>query len=64
MIRLGFKQSPFDDWIFYKGNVIYVLYTNNLILGLPHKDEVDQAVQDIQDADINITIKVDLQDFL
>jgi hypothetical protein len=30
--RASFKQSKMDDCIFYKGNVIYVLYTDDSIL--------------------------------
>jgi hypothetical protein len=28
----GFKQSEVDECVYYKGNVMYVLYTDNSIL--------------------------------
>ena len=41
-----------------------MFYTDDSILPGPHKNEVDQAIQDVQDAKLNITIKVCLQNFL
>ena len=62
--KFGFKQSSVDDCVFYKGNMMYVLFTYEYILDVPHKDEGDQVIQDIRYAKLNITIKGDLQNFL
>ena len=43
---------------------MYVLYTDDSILEGPDKDEIDQCIKDIQDAELDITIKGNLQDFL
>ena len=43
---------------------MYVLYTDELILEGTNKDEVDQAIKDIQNKKLNITIEGYIQDLL
>ena len=62
--RAGFTKSKVDDCIFYKGNVIYVLYTDDSILFGPTQKEIDNCIQDIQAAGLKITIEGDIKDFL
>jgi hypothetical protein len=64
MEKLGFEQSKVDDCVFYKGQVMYILYTDNLILAGPDPKEIDQIIEDMQKAKLDITVKGDLQDFL
>ena len=46
--KAGFVQSKVDDCVFYKGNVIYVLYTDHSILFAPTQKEVDNCIADIR----------------
>jgi hypothetical protein len=62
--KVGFVQSEVDECIFFKGNVVYVLYTDDSILAGPDKSEIDQVIEDIKAAELNITVEGDLQDFL
>ena len=62
--KVGFTQSLIDECVFYKGNVIYVLCTDDSTLAGPCKDEVDRVIQEIRDADLALTEQGDLQDFL
>jgi len=62
--KVGFKQSKVDECVFYRGNVMYVLYTDDSILAGPDLSEIDKAIQDIQAAELDITIEGDIQDFL
>ena len=62
--KVGFVQSKVDDCVFYKGNVIYVLYTDDSILFAPTQKEVDNCIADIQAAGLNITVEGDVKDFL
>ena len=62
--EVGFKRSEVDECIFYKGNVIYVLYTDDSILAGPDRDEINQVIQDIRKAGLNITEEGDIKDFL
>jgi hypothetical protein len=41
-----------------------VLYTNDLILAGPDQSEIDQVISKIQQANMNITVEGDIQDFL
>jgi hypothetical protein len=43
---------------------MYVLYTDDSILVGPDEAEIDQVIEDIKQARLNITIEGDLQDFL
>ena len=62
--RAGFKQSNMDDCVFYKGNVIYVLYTDDSILAGPNHDEINQCIEDIKRAKLDIAVEGDIKDFL
>jgi hypothetical protein len=62
--QVGFKQSKVDECVFYKGNVIYVLYTDDSILAGPNQTEIDQVIELIKVAGLDITVEGDVQDFL
>jgi hypothetical protein len=62
--EVGFKQSEVDECVFYKGNMLYVLYTDDSIIAGPDKDEIYKTIKKIQKAGLNITVEGDLQDFL
>lgn len=62
--KIGFKQSEYDLCIFYHGRVMYVLHTDNSILAGPTKGEVHQAVKDIKQSGLDITIEGALTDFI
>jgi hypothetical protein len=62
--KLGFEQSKVDACDFYKGQVMYILYTDDSILVGPDPKEIDQIIEDMQKAKLDITVEGDLQDFL
>jgi hypothetical protein len=62
--KVGFKQSKFDECVFYKGNVIYVLYTDDSILAGPDKREIEAIIMQIKQAGLDITVEGDIKDFL
>jgi hypothetical protein len=41
-----------------------MLYTDDSILAGPDEDEINQVIEDIKAAKLNITVEGDLQDFL
>jgi Reverse transcriptase (RNA-dependent DNA polymerase) len=61
--EVGFKQSKVDECVFYKGKVMYVLYTDDSILAGPDKAEIDKVIEDIRKAKLDITVEGDIQDF-
>ena len=62
--EVGFVQSEIDECIFYKGSVIYALYTDDSILAGPDENERKKVVQEIKNAKLDITEEGDLEDFL
>lgn len=62
--EVGFTQSETDECLFFKGNVVYLLYTDDSILAGPSQREIDKVIEDIKKAKLDITIEGDLQDFL
>jgi len=62
--KVGFVQSKVDECVFYKGNVIYVLYTDDSILAGPDQHEIEEVIEAIRKAKLDITVEGDLQDFL
>ena len=62
--EVGFTRSKVDECVFYRGSVMYVLYTDDSILAGPDLKEVERAIEDIKKAKLDITIEGDIQDFL
>ena len=62
--EVGFTQSKIDECVFYRGQTIYVLYTDDSILASPDQKEIDQIIVDLKKAKLDITVEGDLQDFL
>jgi hypothetical protein len=56
-------QSKVDECVYYKGTVMYVLYTDDLILAGLAQNDIEQVIKDIQMANLNITVEGDIQDF-
>ena len=61
---LNFIQSSFDECIFYRGNTIYLLYTDDSILAGLNKDEIESIIKDIKSSSLDITVLGDIKDFL
>ncbi len=64
LTSIGLTKSSVDEGVFYKGRVIYVLYTDDSILAAPTKEEIDETIRDLNDTGLNITIEGDIEDFL
>ncbi len=61
---IGFKVSKHDECIFYKGQAMYVLYTDDSILVGPNDNELDSILQQIKDTGLEITAEEGIDDFL
>ena len=62
--EVGFEQSQVDECLFYKGNVIYALYTDDSIIAGPSEKEVADVVESIKKAGLDVTVEGTLEDFL
>ena len=61
---IGFTQSRFDECVFYKKDMIYILYTDNSIIAGSDKQAIDQTISAIKKSGLDITIEGDIRDFL
>jgi hypothetical protein len=63
LVKLGFKPSKHDDCVFYKGSMVYVLYTDDSIIAGPDKTEILKTIE-LMKQELDITIEGTLTDFL
>ena len=45
LLSIGFKQSAIDECLFYCGNVVFVLYTDDSIIMGPDEAEIDALIE-------------------
>jgi len=64
LLSIGFEVSQNDECVFFKGKVMYVIYTDDSILSGPDPDELDRILEEIKSAGLDITYEVGLDDFL
>ena len=62
--KVGFTQSEVDECVFYKGKSMYVLYTDDSILAGPDQAELQEIIEQMENAKLEIMVEGDLQDFL
>jgi hypothetical protein len=61
---LKFKQSKVDECVFYRGKTLYVLYTDDSILAGPDENEINQIIDELRQAKLDVTDEGSIQDFL
>ena len=61
---IGFKQSRIDPCVLYRGECIYVLYTDDTLLFGTSKDVTDAVVRDLKAAGLKLTEEGSITDFL
>ena len=64
LISIGFTQSQVDKCVFYKGRVMYALYTDDSILAGPCPKEIDKIMTLMRKVKLDITEEGTLEDFL
>jgi hypothetical protein len=47
--EVGFVQSKVDECVYYKGSVMYVLYTDDSILAGPDHKDIEIVIEEIQE---------------
>ena len=62
--KVGFKQSSIYQCVFYKEDMIYVLYTDDSILAGPSEQRIQAKIKQMQETGLQLTIEGDLEDFL
>ena len=61
---IGFQVSRFDECVFFRGRVMYVLYTDDSILAGPDGAELDEIIERMREAQLDLTVEGTLSDFL
>ena len=64
LLLAGFRQSKEDECVFYHGNCIYMLYTDDSILAGPTDQELDDITQRMRDVGLDITVENSVDEFL
>ena len=64
LVKVGFKQSEHDECLFYHGNCVYVLYTNDSLLMGPEQKELDRLIVRMEESGLKMTYEDGVDDFL
>jgi hypothetical protein len=67
LVEVGFKQSKIDEErVFYRGKSICVLYSrpDDSDLAGPDDQELDQIIEDMKNAGLDLTVEGGISDFL
>ena len=64
LTSIGFVPSKIDDSVFYKGNAVYILYTDDSILAGPDEQELADIIKEMQSTGLELTEEGDISDFL
>jgi hypothetical protein len=62
--QVGFVASQIDECLFYKGQSVFVLYTDDSILAGPDSKELDSIIEEMKKAELDLTVEGDIADFL
>ena len=57
-------MSQVDECVFYKVKTVYILYTDDSILAGPDPEEIEQVLKDLKKANLEVTDKGNIEDFL
>jgi Reverse transcriptase (RNA-dependent DNA polymerase) len=61
---VGFKVSVHNKCMFFRGNVIYCLYTGDSIIATPTDKELDNVIKDMKSTGLALTVEGFLENFL
>ena len=62
--EVDFNQSKIYECLFYKGSVLYLIYTNDSILAGHNKEEVYEIIEQMKKVKLDIIGKGNIEDFL
>ena len=64
MHSIGLRSSDIDEYLFYRGQSVFVLYTDDSILAGPDSSELDKILEDMKIVGLKLTVEGDISDFL
>ena len=63
-MNIGFKPSKYDECLYYRGNVIFLVYVDGGIFISPSSSNIDKAIEDLKKQKLDIADQGDLKDYL
>ena len=64
ILSIGFKQSKVDPCLFYKGNLLFILYVDDAVCLTPKEEDAKQVFADLQSKGYVLTDEGPLSAFL
>ena len=62
--QVGLVASQIDECLFYKGQCVFVLYTDDSILAGPDSKELDIIIEEMKIAELDLSVEGNIADFL
>ncbi len=62
--QVGFMASQIYECLFYKGQSVFVLYTDDSILAGPDSKELDIIIEEMKIAELDLSVEGNIADFL
>ena len=56
-MEVGFTKSEIEECVFYRGSVMYILYTYDSIIAGPNQEDMDDKVADTEKENLGVTIE-------
>jgi hypothetical protein len=64
LMKIGFQPSKIDPCLYYKGQVVFLVYVDDGIFLSPSKKAIDKAIQELREADFDVEDQGDICDYL
>lgn len=64
LVNLGFVQSAIDECVFYRGNLIFIVYVDDGIFFSPDDSAINKAIKDLSEAGFDVDDQGDVSDYV
>ena len=64
LLKIGFRQSKHDECLFFRDNVIFIVYVDDGIFTSPSSNNIDQAIIDLSKQGLDMEDQGDIKDYL
>jgi hypothetical protein len=64
LLKVGFTQSKVDECVFYRGELIFMVYVDEGIFFCPHMHEIDKCILELRTDGYDIEDMGNINDYL
>ena len=64
LVSIGFAQSSYDDYLYFRGKTIFVVYVDDGIFTSPSIKDIDGAIYKLHNSNCDIDDQGNLNDYL